>query len=60
MSEKKKELLRTIKFVLFSISAGVIQVVSFTILEEVLGLVHSENSVTTLLPQPSDSTFWLM
>ena len=40
VSEKKKELLRTIKFVLFSISAGVIQVVSFTILEEVLGLVH--------------------
>ena len=40
MSEKKKELLRTVKFVLFSISAGLIQVVSFTILEEVLGLVH--------------------
>ena len=40
MGAKKKELLRTIKFVLFSISAGVIQVVSFTLLEEVLGLVH--------------------
>lgn len=38
--DKKKELLRTVKFVLFSISAGVIQAVSFTLLEEVLGLVH--------------------
>lgn len=40
MNEKKKELLRTVKFVLFSISAGVIQMVSFTLLEEVVGLVH--------------------
>lgn len=40
MSEKKKEFLRTVKFVLFSISAGVIQVVSFTLFEEVLCLVH--------------------
>lgn len=35
MSEKKKELIRTIKFVLFSISAGVIQLVSDTIALEV-------------------------
>ena len=40
MSESKKELLRSIKFVLFSISAGVIQMVSFTLLEEVLHLEH--------------------
>lgn len=40
MSEKKRELIRTLKFVLFSISAGVIQVVSFTLMEEVLHLVH--------------------
>lgn len=40
VSEKKKELLRTVKFVLFSISAGLIQMVSFTLLEEVIGLVH--------------------
>ncbi len=33
----RKELWRTVKFVLFSISAGVIQVVSFTLLNE---LVH--------------------
>lgn len=40
MSEKKKELIRTLKFVLFSISAGVIQVVSFTLMEEVMHLAH--------------------
>ncbi len=40
MSEKKKEFLRTVKFVLFSISAGLIQIVSFTLMEEVLHLTH--------------------
>lgn len=40
MGDKKKELLRTVKFVLFSISAGVIQVVSFTLLEELMQLPH--------------------
>ncbi|MBQ4600265.1 MAG: GtrA family protein [Oscillospiraceae bacterium] len=40
MSEKKKELLRSVKFVLFSISAGIIQVVSFTLLNEVLHLTY--------------------
>lgn len=38
--DKKKELLRTLKFVLFSISAGAIQVVSFTLMEEVLHVTH--------------------
>ena len=33
---KKKELLRMIKFTLFSISAGVIQVLSFTLLNELV------------------------
>ena len=32
-SEKKKELLRTVKFTLFSISAGVIEILSFTLLD---------------------------
>ncbi len=36
----KKELLRTLKFVLFSASAGIIQVVSFTVMEELLHLEH--------------------
>ncbi len=40
MSDKKKELLRTIKFVLFSVSAGLIQILSFTLFEEVLHLTH--------------------
>lgn len=34
MSDNKKELLRTVKFVLFSISAGVIQIGSYTLLLE--------------------------
>ena len=38
--EKKKEILRTLKFVLFSISAGLIQILSFTLLEEILHLTH--------------------
>ncbi len=40
MSEKKKELIRSIKFLFFSVSAGVIQVLSFTLFEEVLHLTH--------------------
>ena len=40
MSEKRKELIRTIKFVLFSASAGIIQVASFAWFEEALHLVH--------------------
>lgn len=38
MSDKKKEFLRTVKFTLFSISAGLIQTVSFTLLNELLYL----------------------
>ena len=40
MTDTKKEILRSVKFVLFSISAGLIQVASFTLLEEVLHLAH--------------------
>ena len=40
MSERKNELLRTLKFVGFSISAGVIQVLSFTLMEELLHWDH--------------------
>ena len=40
MSDTKKELIRTIKFVLFSASAGIIQVLSFTLFEEVFHLIH--------------------
>lgn len=40
MSEAKKEFVRSLKFLLFSISAGLIQIVSFTLLEEILHLPH--------------------
>ena len=31
---KKDELIRTLKFVIFSVSAGVIEIVAFTLLEK--------------------------
>ncbi len=34
--EKKRELIRTVKFVLFSMSAGLIQILSFTLLNELM------------------------
>ncbi len=37
-NEKKKELMRTIKFTLFSLSAGLIQIVSYTLLYEIAHL----------------------
>lgn len=40
MSETKKEFWRTVKFVLFSASAGIIQVASFALFEEVLHWEH--------------------
>ena len=40
MTNKKKELIRSLKFLLFSISAGVIQIVSFTVFEELLHFTH--------------------
>lgn len=40
MTDTKKELIRSLKFLLFSISAGVIQIVSFTICEELLHFTH--------------------
>jgi len=36
MDNKKKELIRSIKFTLFSLSAGIIQIVSYTLLYELL------------------------
>ena len=49
MSEKKKELLRTVKFVLFSASAGIIQVLSFTLMEEVIHAPHWLSYLTGLV-----------
>ena len=39
-SQRKKELIRSVKFLLFSISAGVIQIVAFTLLNELLHLPY--------------------
>lgn len=36
MSQKKQEFIRAVKFTLFSVSAGIVQVVSFTLMNEVL------------------------
>lgn len=46
MSEKKKEFLRTVKFILFSISAGVIQIGSYTLIKEVL---HASPQISHLI-----------
>ena len=40
MTNSRKELIRTIKFTLFSVSAGIIQVLSFTLFEELLHWTH--------------------
>jgi len=40
MKDTHKELWRSVKFILFSISAGVIQIASFTLLETLLQLPH--------------------
>ena len=40
MSDKRKEFLRTVKFILFSISVGIIQILSFTLLNELLHLKY--------------------
>jgi len=40
MTEKRKELLRTLKFTLFSISAGIIQAVAFALLNELMHLPY--------------------
>ena len=39
-SEKNAELIRAIKFVLFSISAGIVQIASFTLMNEILHLPY--------------------
>ena len=39
-TDKKKELIRSLKFLLFSISAGAIQILSFTLLNELLHLPY--------------------
>ena len=49
MAKDNKELMRTIKFVLFSLSAGIIQIGSFTVFEEVCHLEHWVSNLAALI-----------
>ena len=49
MSDKRTELIRSLKFLLFSASAGVIQVLSFTLLNEILHLEHWFSYLVSLI-----------
>ena len=49
MSSRKKEFFRTVKFLLFSISAGVIQIASFTLFEEVFHWIHWVSYLSSLV-----------
>ena len=49
MSEKKKELLRTLKFLLFSGGAAIIQVGSFTLLNEVFSVAYWISYLVSLI-----------
>jgi putative flippase GtrA len=46
---KNKELIRTIKFTLFSISAGIIQILLFTLLNELLSLDYWLSYLSSLI-----------
>ena len=46
MNRQKKELLRSVKFLLFSVSAGLVQIASFTLLNE---LAHLDYWVSYLI-----------
>lgn len=48
-AESKKELIRTIKFVLFSVSAGIIEISSFSLLYELLGLPYSPSYIISVV-----------
>ncbi|MBQ9968028.1 MAG: GtrA family protein [Oscillospiraceae bacterium] len=49
MSDRKKELIRAVKFTLFSISAGIIQTVTFTLMTELLQLGYWVCYLTSLV-----------
>ena len=49
MNNGKKELIRTVKFVLFSASAGIIQAVSFALFEELLHFRHWASYLLALI-----------
>ncbi len=49
MTNTKKELIRTLKFVLFSASAGIIQAASFALFEELIHLKHWQSYLFALV-----------
>lgn len=49
MQEKKRELIRTVKFVLFSASAGIIQILSFTLLNELMSWSYWPSYLISLI-----------
>ena len=49
MLDKKAELIRSVKFVLFSASAGIIQVVSFALFDELMHLNHWVSYLISLI-----------
>lgn len=49
MNDMKKEMLRTLKFVFFSVSAGLIQILAFTVMEEVFHVTHWVAYLTALV-----------
>lgn len=49
MNTRKKELMRSVKFLLFSVSAGIIQVASFTLLEELTPAPHWLSYLVSLI-----------
>lgn len=49
MNTRKKELMRSVKFLLFSVSAGIIQVLSFTLLEELTYAPHWLSYLASLI-----------
>lgn len=48
-NEKKKELIRTIKFTMFSMSAGLIQILSFTLLNELMTWAYWPSYLISLI-----------
>ena len=49
MTEKKKEFIRTIKYTVFSVSAGAIQIVSFSLFNEVFELIPWQAHLISLV-----------
>ena len=48
-AERKKELLRSLKFLMFSVSAGIIQIVTFTLLNELVHLPYWASYLVALV-----------